>query len=535
LSSVLPTRENQSTERVNLRSIVSLLLRGAPIALVVALCAGVVAFLLTQRMDPSYQASASLLASRPASSFGNVDLITPPPVDPRVYQRALLEGDLVKTAMERLSGGEVGEAQVIAFKRRMRVSVENQEISSVITVEITDTDPVRAADYANAIANGLIDWDRNRAREMVANSISALERSVTQLDSEIAAAVSSGDAAEAQRLQALGATLREQRVRELEAARARSASAVIVGLLENLSVATPPIMASGPRLVFNVFLAVLLGLVLGYGVQFFIWSLSTSIKDREELSALLDTQVLGELKRVRRNGTRFSPDQVGFFRASLLSVLRNVRPRVIGISSPDDYADKQGVAVSLAESLGRSGLRTLLIDADLRRKGPGLDIDVSKTETPGLETYLQDQSAPLHTVSITADSKIAFDIIPVRTPSKQPSELLAYGFEAFIKRVDTAYDVIVIDLPPVLSYPDALAAAPACSSGIVLAVSVGSSGKQAANAAALLQMNEVELRGAVLTGGSLNKEPKPMIANGRREGAAAPRARVSARVTQRQK
>jgi len=506
--------------------------------LAAAVLTGAVAFLLTQRLDATYQASASLLASRPASSFGNVDLITPPPVDPRVYQRALLEGDLVKAAMERLSGEEVSEKQVLAFKRRMRVSVENQEISSVITVDVTDTNPVRAAAYANAVANSLIDWDRNRAREMVANSISALERSVTALDSEIASAVASGDAAEAQRLQALGATMREQRVRELETARARSASAVIVGLLENLSVAEPPITPSGPRLVFNVFLAVLLGLVLGYSVQFFSWSLSTSVKDRGELSSLLDTQVLGELSRVGRNGNRFSPDEVGFFRASLLSALRHVRPRVIGISSPEDYGDKQGVALSLAESFWRSGLRTLLIDGDLRLKGPGLGIDISKTQTLGLESFLQDPTGPLQTVAITGDSKAAFDVIPVRNMSKQPSELLAYGFEALIKRVNDAYDVIVVDLPPLLSYPDALVAAPACSGGIVLAVSIGSSGKQAASAAALLEMNEVELRGAVLTGRVSSREVRVRSTSGRKEALTAPKAhapRASARVTQRQK
>lgn len=487
------------TRTVRFPEVMRALRRGAPLALLAALIAGVAAYLITERMEPVYEASAGLLASQPPSTFGNVDLIRPPVVDPRVYQRVLLDSTLMHDALLRLDGVDRGPATMKAFQRRVRVSVENQDISSVIHVAVRDSDPERAAAYANAIANALIDWDRDRARDMVANSIAAIERSISDIDDEIAAAVNAGDAGEAQRLQALGATLREQRVRELESARARSASAVVVGLLENLSVAQPPAEAIGPRLVFNVFVALVLGLLFGYGIQFARWSLRHSVTGREQLADLTGQPVLAVFARPRRGSHRLAADAVGFFRANLLRAVRGERPVVFGITSPDGYAEKTGVAASLSEGLARSGLRTLLIDADLRQQGPGFGIDLGRAQTPSLDAYLQNPGLDLQPVTVVSDARASFDILPARVPARQPSELIAFGFDPMIMNLRERYDAIVVDLPPVLAYADALAAAPSCT-GIVIAVGVGGNGRHVADAVQLLEVNRIRFLGAVLTG-----------------------------------
>lgn len=497
----MPSTPNRT---VRFPDVMRSLRRGAPLALLAALIAGAAAFLVTQRMDPVYQATAGLLASQPPSSFGNVDLIRPPVVDPRVYQRVLLDSSLMHDALLRLDGIDRGEAAMKAFQRKVRVSVENQDISSVIHIEVRDSNPERAAAYANAFAGALIDWDRNRAREMVANSIAAIERSISDIDDEIAAAVSAGDAAEAQRLQALGATLREQRVRELESARARSASAVVVGLLESLSPAQPPADAIGPRLVFNVFVAFVLGLIFGYGVQFARWALTNGVMGREQLAGLTALPVLAAFPRPARGSHRLAPDAVSYFRANLLRAVRNQRPSVFGITSVDSYEEKTGVAVSLAEALSRSGLRTVLLDCDLRLQGPGFGIDLGRAQTPPLDAYLQNPDLTLQPVTIVSDTRYSFDVVPVRAPTKQPAELIAYGLEPLLANLKEVYDAIVVDLPPVLAFADALAAAPACT-GVVVAVGVGRSGKRVSDAVGLLEINDISLLGTVLTGAGSSK------------------------------
>lgn len=509
------------TRTVRLSDALRSLRRGAPSALAAALVACVAAFLVTQRMDPVYQAGAGLLASQPPSSFGTVDLITPPPVDPRVYQRVLLDSTLMHDALLRLDGVDRSAAAMKAFQRKVRVSVENQDISSVIHIEVRDSSPQRAADYANALSGALIDWDRNRAREMVANSIAAIERSISDIDAEIATAVAAGDAASAQRLQALGATQREQRVRELESARTRSASAVVVGLLEPLSVAQPPAEAIGPRLVFNVFVALVLGLIFGYAVQFLRWSATNGVASRQQLEELTGKPVLAEFPRIPHGGHRLPPDAVGFFRARILQAVNNKRPAVFGITSVDTYAEKAGVAVSLADGLARGGLRTLLIDADLRREGPGFGLDLGRTQTPSLDSYLQDPKRVVQPVTVFSDVHNSFDVLPTRAPVKYPSELLAYGFDALLANVREAYDAIVVDLPPALEYADTLTAATACT-GVVIAVGVGTNAGHLTDAVNLLESSKAQLLGAVLTGNGAVKRVRSAGASARGRTAATP-------------
>jgi len=352
LSIPITESSSASTRSVGLSDVIRVLLRGAPFAVLAAIVAAIFAVAITNTLPPVYQASVALLASRPPSSFGTLDIITPPTVDPRVYQRVLFDGPVIHDALLRLDGQDRSETQMVAFKRKVGVSVENQDISAVIKIDVTDSDPQRAASYANAIADGLIEWDRNRARLLVDNSISALERAITEIDSEISSIVSSGDTVDSQRQQALAATLREQRVRELEAARARGASAVMVGLLETLNRAAPPVEAIGPRLVFNTFVALVLGVLLAYGAQLVYWSISNEVGSRDRLADLTGLPVLAVFSRRRGSAKPMSADAVSYFRANLMRGARKGSQLVVGLTTPSDFADKSDVAIALAESAG---------------------------------------------------------------------------------------------------------------------------------------------------------------------------------------
>lgn len=522
---------------MSLRDIVAGLRRGALLAVITALVAGGIAFVVTKRMDPVYEVTASLLATMAPPTFGNVELIRPPAIDVRVYQRVLLDSSLMRDALQRLDGVPRDDAFMRAFRRRISVRVENQEVSSILHIDVRGPDPTQAATYANLFASALIDWDRNRTSQMVSNSISALERSIAALDSEISAAVARGDDMS---LQALTATLREQRVRELEALRARSTSAVIVGLLETLSVAEPPMEAIGPRLVFNTFVAIVLGLVFGYGAQFALWSIRNGVTTRSQLMDLVRLPILATMTSPRRGSHRLDQDSVSFFRTNLLRAVPPAPKIVIGITSATSYAEKTGLAVSLAESLANTGRRTLLIDADLRMSGPGLGLKLEGANGPTLSALLHSFEMPTQFLNVINDFGGSFDVLPTLAPARYPNELIAFGFGQLTARLGEAYDVIVVDLPPVLSYADALTAAPFCS-GLVLAVGIGTDRTKVSDAAALLDNNSVTVLGAVLTGaeasaGSEKSNGKRGARTSTRATAAATRpaeARPKARVTRR--
>lgn len=529
-----------TTRTVGLPEVVRALVRGAPLAIVAVLIAAVLSILVTRSLPPTYEASASLLASRPPASFGTLDIITPPQVDPRVYQRALLDGPVIHDALLRLDGVDRSESEMIAFKRKVSVSVENQDISAVIRIAVRDTDATTAADYANAIADALIEWDRGRARLMVDNTIAALERSVAEIDAEIARVVGNGDTA-SQAQQALAATLREQRVQELEAARTRGASAVMVGLLETLSRAQPPVEAVGPRLVFNTFVAVVIAGLLAYGLQLAFWSVSDEVGTRARLAEVAGAPVLAVLSR-RRGSRRLSGEALSYFRANLMRALKSVDKAVVGLTSPTDFTDKAEVAAALAESLARSGYRAIVLDADLRQRGPGLGPGYKVPGNPGLEAYLRDPDLPLRTQIVRIDQRVTFELLLSGASVGQANELLEYGLERLLKRLGEAYDVVIVDLPPVLAYADALVAAPVCS-GVVLCTDARRSSESVRQSLELLEHAGSRVLGTVLMGtGALGRRPRVGRATERRPVVrptevepppAAPKPRAVARVKQR--
>lgn len=487
-----------SVQTVSFGDMLSAIRRGAPLALVATGIALAAALLLTQRMEPVYQAQASVIASRPTSNFGDLDLVTPPAVDARVYQRALQEGDVVHDALFSLDGRSRSVAEMERFMEKVSVSVEVHDISSLISISVRDGDPQLAAAQANAIAEQLIAWDRDRARAMVEDSIAAIERAIAQIDEQIAAAVDSADQLSAQRLQTMSATQRENLARELETARVRSASAVVVGLLGSLNGAQVPVEPIAPRPVFNAFVAILLGLIIGYGLQFARWSLDDRVTSRKGLADATGLPVLGMLPAPRR-GLRLSQEAVGKLRAGLMGAFRGSEPAVIGIACATSFHEKSGVATSLADSLARSGYRTLLIDADLKNAGPGYGVDVSRFAVPRLEAYLHNPALPLEPLGFAIDSKRSFDaLLPSGTGEPFAGPLQA-SLGSLVERLRDQYDVVIFDIPPVLLNPDAIAAASVCTY-TTLCVGVGAKRDDAREAAAMLERSDVEVVGAFLTG-----------------------------------
>lgn len=473
--------------------------RGAPFALLVAGVALGVALVQSQRAQPVFQATASVLASRPGSSLGGLELITPPVVDARVYQRALQESSIVHDALLDLDGHDRDVAEMTAYLENLSVTIESHDLSSMIGISVRNKSAQVAADQANAIATGLIAWDRNRGGTLLDDSIKAIEVAIQSVDAQIAAAVDAEDQASAQRLQANGAARRAQLVQELELARSRRASAVVVGLLEPLSVAQPPAEPISPRPVFDAFIAIVLGLLIGYGLQFARWSLDARVRDS---AALLDATGLTPLGRlvIPKRGLKLNEESIGALRASMVGALRPGGRSVLGISSVVAEGEKNGVAISLADSMVRSGYRTLLVDADLAQRGLRYGVDVSRFQVPGLEEYLRDPTLRLEPVSFAIDANNAFDALLPAGSADRPGAPLHSAFAALVERCRALYDVIIFDVPPLLATPDAIAAASACDL-VALCVGQEVTKAQAKAVAARLDRSGVMVLGAFLTDG----------------------------------
>jgi tyrosine-protein kinase Etk/Wzc len=118
------------------------------------------------------------------------------------------------------------------------------------------------------------------------------------------------------------------------------------------------------------------------------------------------------------------------------------------VTSASPGEGKSTVASNLAAVIAQSGRRTLLIDADLRR--PRVHTLFGMSKTPGLTEYISGQGEQ-RDITVGDD----FDVLPAGTMVPNPAEYL--GSKAFRDLLDTfrqAYDVVVIDAPPVLAATD---------------------------------------------------------------------------------
>lgn len=450
-----PPTDASSTRTVRGTDLASFLRRGAPLALFVALLAGGIAFIAARNAEPVYRATSTLLSAEPS---GGGDIVAPPRVAPDAYRTALLEGPVIPDALEAVRGARPGEAEIEEFLRRVEVEVEDQEVSGIVRIGVRDSDPERAALLANTIAEELVAWDRGRVAD--------------------------------------------------------AAGATTVARLSHLRVAAPPERAVGPRLVFDTFVATVIGLVAGYLLLFVRDSVDRRVRGRDELVDATGLPVLAEFPRRARSTRELAAEAAGFFHTNLLLATGATSPLVLVISSPSSPAEKEGVAVGLAESFARAGRRTLLIDGDLRRPGATEGLDVRTKGSAPFEVHLENPDRRYAPATVAIGGKGTFDFVPSFTSSRYPVELLNKGLADQMGRWREAYEVIVVDSTPVLPFADTLAIAPHCT-GLVLCASAEESTRDSIAAAlASLRRADVRVLGTVLTGVSASRRLQRSAAGG---------------------
>ena len=514
------------TRTVRLEDFVRLLLRGAPFALALTVLAVIVAVLITRASDPVYRASVTLVAPRGAVAPGDLNVVAPAAIDPGVYRSAVFEGGVLVDAAQELEGRTLGERELEAVEQRVRVSVEDQDLSSTLRIEARAITPQRAADLANAIARGLVDWDRDRARQTIDGGVTALERSLADLDARLADPDPALTAAQIATL----TSLRAQRAQALEDARSRAAAAVPIATIAPLRAAEPPERAVGPRLVLNVAIALVLGLVLGYGLVLLRWTTSPLVADARDLEALTRLPVLATFPRRARGAPRLSEEAASLLQARIAALRPAEGCLVIVIATPRVTADQEGVAVGLAESCARSGVATLLVDADLRSARSTAWLEVNATRaTPYDDVNLGDAKGRFEPVTVIVEGNRSFDFVPAFAPARHPVDRVGRVLGANLAAWEQSYDVIVLDAAPVLDRADALVTAMRAS-GVVLCVGAARSRRgDVSDVLDVFAGHEVPVLGTVLTQVRQRNRPAPAPAQGRPEtGATRTRPKTTA-------
>ena len=127
--------------------------------------------------------------------------------------------------------------------------------------------------------------------------------------------------------------------------------------------------------------------------------------------------------------------------------------RCVMITSATGGEGKTTLSAHLAARCANSGTSTLLIDADMRRASLGRLLDVPAG--PGLIDVLANET-DLDEALITVQAG-GFHFLSAGSAGRDPSRVLkSTRFSELIGRLRQAYDLVIIDTPPVLPVADAL-------------------------------------------------------------------------------
>lgn len=289
-----------------------------------------------------------------------------------------------------------------------------------------------------------------------------------------------------------------QRYKELNAAAGVASSNVTI-----IDEAEAPLAPSSPNLVKNLAIALFLGFATAAALIFLSVQFDDAIRVPEDIEAKLGLPLLGVVPRsnadvIEALADPKSPVTEGYnaLRATLLHSTAEGLPPVMLVTSAQAGEGKTTTSQAIGTLLARLGRRVLLVDGDMRR--PSLHRLVGGRNERGLSTLLTSLDPLKSAVSATDEARL--DVVTSGPLPPSPTELVSSNrFRALIDDMAEAYDVVIIDSPPILGLADAPAMS-ALVDGVVVVVE-SDRGRRGALKAALRRLRGMRpyLLGAVLT------------------------------------
>lgn len=231
-----------------------------------------------------------------------------------------------------------------------------------------------------------------------------------------------------------------------------------------------------PKAVLVVVIALMASLAIAAGVIFLISILDTSLKSVDEAEQALGLPVLAAVPQVTDSATRGKAKKKSSRGASSIPLLEDKHSTVseafrtmraslqllkedapsILVTSAVPGEGKSFCSVNLAVALAQQDLRTLLIDADLRK--PVVETRLFETKgEKGLSDYLMGR-ADLSEIVREYPGHSNLQVITAGRSFSNPSELLTRKERllALLSEAEGKYDRVVMDSAPVLAVSDTL-------------------------------------------------------------------------------
>ena len=480
------------------------------------------------------------------SSTATAVVLVPPDIDPTDpvdvgTQSALVTSDRVVQAV-------IGDLSLSLTPHDLEqaVSVEVVPDTTTLSIAVTLDDRGLVAGVANAFAETYMATEGDFLRRRRQVSQGELEQQLRDVNEELLAARRATAGLKGKRL--IGAqqqvTRVTQRQRAINSALSDAeAAADEVALDEGTDLplrrAVTPESGSGGRL-RSLLLGVPVGFVIGLLLAYRRFYRDDTVRDDTTLSNLLGaTPVLGRVpvdpgrgKRVlagRSGGDPLAAEAyralAGNVRFRTLKTTRaaagdsappEARGAVVAVTSCEPGAGKTTVACNLALSAAATGLKVLLVDADLHRPQVAEVFEIDGTA--GLGEVLR---APLGSTELPlTDVGDGLFVLPAGTPHQDPfAALLAPRADEVWPALAAEHDLVIVDTSPLLFASESVSVAARCDHVLLVAEPGGST---ATDLAASLE--RLRIAGSSVSGLVLNRVRAKDLAGGYYAADGAARA-----------
>jgi succinoglycan biosynthesis transport protein ExoP len=506
-------------DQLDIRRLWTVLWSRAPMIIGLVVIAAAAAYAVSATSTDLYKATATIRVVDPNSQavFDGAQLRVDPERDVDTQLRLIRSNDLRDAVDERLAD----DAGLITSVAATAVSG-----TDLIEVSVSSPQPAVAQAAANAFAEIYVEQRKVQVAQGFTSRAEGLRQEAAQLDQQLAQideqladpgiSASQADALESQRS---GLVTQQGELRSL-ATQNDVEAATRTGNVEIAETASLPTAPYAPTPARNAALAAVLALLVGIGLAFLLDRLDDRIKNADDVERVSSgAPVLGAIpihsdgrrgaKHLRKNAPRSlvplsSPSAEAYrtLRTSLRFSSIDKTRKTIVVTSSDQSEGKSTVAANLAVVMAESGLRVVLVSADLRRPSISALFGITDTDR-GLTTVLLGDAALSDCLQrVQTSSGQNLYVLPSGPLPQNPAELLgSKGMRDVISTLENAgVDYLLIDTPPVLPVSDAMAVAQFADGVLVLTVADQTRKAHLAQTVERLRQVNADVIGVVVNG-----------------------------------
>jgi non-specific protein-tyrosine kinase len=461
--------DNEGELPIDFRRYLTLILHWAWLIVLASIVGSVIAYYVTSRITPVYQASTTLFINEaPSNKTNDYNSLLTSERLARTYTQIISKRPVLAKVIEQL-GLDMSENRLSGM-----ITVSLVKDTQLIEIKVQDVDPERAALIANKLVEVFSQQLQDTQALRYAASKASLQKQISDLETLMVTTQndikSSKDADETTRLEArLGQYQQTYNNLIMSFEQVRIAEAQTLSGVAQVEPAVAPVFPIGPNKIRNTLLAGMVVFLSCVGLIFLVDALDDTIKDPDEISKRFRMPLMGVIALMDPGDSKNGLITLGMPRAPVSEAFRALRTniqyagvakpiRTLLITSTAPSEGKTTVISNLAIVMAQGGRHVTLVDADLHRPRVHRVFDAENDK--GLsDFFVQSQLQVSDWTQETPQQGLSLICSGPLPPN--PSELLGSQKmkDIFGALLETS-DMVFLDAPPILSVTDATVLAP---------------------------------------------------------------------------